>query len=220
MKRTGLLFFVIALVAASDPLISRIGDSATELKKGDFAKALKIDNRLIGDMLEELGPGDAESKWFAVAVAHKALALAGLGRDEEAIWYWHVALNIYPAVANADMSMFGAQAEFLKRHPLAEWDVPRIRLDSNIQPPRVRKRVEPHYATGARAFGVSGLAIFECVIGEDGMLHDIRILRALPAPTLSYAAMEALRQWTFEPATLDGKPVAVKFNLTINYKLR
>jgi outer membrane biosynthesis protein TonB len=32
--------------------------------------------------------------------------------------------------------------------------------------------------------------------------------------------MEALRQWKFQPATIDGQAVDVLFNLTINYKLR
>ena len=103
------LLFAVSAYAA-DPFISRLGDSATALKSGDYAKALKIDERLIDDMVERLGPGDAESKWFAVAVLHKAVALAGLGRNDDAVWYWHVALNIYPAIAESDMSMFGAPA--------------------------------------------------------------------------------------------------------------
>jgi TonB family protein len=212
---------------AGDPLIDRIGDSATALKKHDYEKALKIDQRVIGDMVERLGPGDAESKWFAVAVAHKALALAGLGRDDDAVWYWHVALNIYPAIAESDMSMFGAPAEFLKQHPFAPPPsfkftptVPPPPLPSNIQAPKVVKRVEPRYPAGARAFHVTGIAIFACVIDKNGSVRDVEIKKALPAPTLSYMAMEALRQWKFEPGTMDGKPVEVLFNLTISYTLR
>jgi TonB family protein len=44
------------------------------------------------------------------------------------------------------------------------------------------------------------------------------IQKALPAPTLSYAALEALRRWKFEPARVGGTPIAFLFNLTINYK--
>ena len=51
-----LLLFVTSAYAA-DPLIERIGYSATALKKGDYAGALKIDERLIGDMLDRLRPG-------------------------------------------------------------------------------------------------------------------------------------------------------------------
>ncbi len=211
-----LLFAVSAY--ATDPFIDRIGDSAEALKKHDYAKALKIDQRLIGDMVERLGPGDAESKWFAVAVAHKALALAGLGRNDDAVWYWHVALNIYPAIEQSDMSMFGAPAELLKQHPFTPPAA--SPAGRNIRPPKVVKRVEPLYPAGARAFGVTGIAIFACVIDKNGSIRDIAMKKALPAPTLSYMAMEALRQWKYEPGTIDGKPVDVLFNLTINYKLR
>ena len=55
------LLFAVSAYAA-DPFISRIGESATALKSGNYAKALKIDQRLIEDMVERLGPGDAESK--------------------------------------------------------------------------------------------------------------------------------------------------------------
>ena len=150
------LVFVLVAAASSyaaDPFISRLGDSATALKADDYAKALKIDERLVDDMVERLGPGDAESKWFAVAVLHKALALAGLGRNDDAVWYWHVALNIYPAIAESDMSMFGAPAEFLKQHPLAPPAASPV--GGNIHPPKTIKRVEPRYPMGARAFRVS-----------------------------------------------------------------
>jgi len=113
------------------------------------------------------------------------------------------------------MSMFGAPAEFLKTHPFAA-----SAASGSILSPKVVKRVEPLYPAGARAFGVSGIAIFACVIDKNGSLRDIAMKKGLPAPTLSYMAMEALRQWKFEPGTIDGKPVDVLFNLTINYKLR
>jgi TonB family protein len=218
LKRFALLLLFAVTAYASDPLIDRLGDSATELKKGDYAKALKVDEKLIGDMLSRLGPGDAESKWFTVAVAHKALALAGLGRNDDAIWYWHVALNLYPAIAQSDMSMFGAPAELLKQHPLQWPDLPRI--GGNVKAPVAVKRVEPIYPMGARYFHVTGPAIFESVIDKGGVLRDIMVLKGLPSAPLTYCAMEALRQWKFQPATIDGQPVDVLFNLTINYKLR
>lgn len=219
MKRLLVLLILAAGAnAATDPLISRLGDSATALKSADYEKALKIDERLIRDMIEQLGPGDAESKWFSVVVTHKALALAGLGRTDDAIWYWQVAQNLYPAIAESDMSMFGAPAELLKKHPLETPTA--LRVGGDVRAPQARKRVEPKYPQGARYFGVDGVAIFESLIDANGDVRSIRILKALPSPTLSYCALEALHQWKFTPATVDGKPVEVLFNLTINYKIR
>jgi TonB family protein len=218
LKRALFLLLFAASAYAADPLIDRLSDSAKALKTADYAKALKIDERLIRDLVGHLGPGDDEAKWFSVAVAHKALALAGLQRSDDAVWYWHVALNLYPAIGKSDMSMFGAPAEFLKQHPLAFPDVPRI--GGNVRAPVAVKRVEPQYPYGAQYFHVTGAAIFESVIDKQGNVRDIVMLRALPAPTLSYCAMEALRQWKFRPATVDGEPVDVLFNLTVNFKMR
>lgn len=223
MRRLAFLLLFVAVAAHGDPLIDRLADSAAALKAHDWAKALKISDRTIRQMMDVLGPGDAESKWFSIAVAHKALALAGLGRNEDAVWEWQMALNIYPALAKSDISSLGAPAEFLKSQSLPPtWDVPRVGVQDDkhaITPPKLRKRVEPAYTRGATAFGIKGAAVFETVIGKDGSVHGIRMLKGLEAPTLSYAAMQALRQWKFEPGKLDGQPVDVIFNLTINYKM-
>jgi TonB family protein len=216
-----LLVLVAASAQATDPFIARIADATAALKEHDYKKALKIDERVIDDMLGFLGPGETETKWFSVAVAQKAIALAGLGREDDAIWYWHVALNLYPAVEKGDMSAFGAPAEFLRKHPLEPFaDVPKLPSPKppNATYPVPSKRVEPRYPGGARASGASGIVILESVIDKNGIVRNVELKRANPAVTLSFAAMEALRRWTFQPATIDGKPVDVRFNLTINFK--
>ncbi len=67
--------------------------------------------------------------------------------------------------------------------------------------------------------GVSGLVIAELVIDENGVVRDVAIQES-PADEFSAAATEALEQWTFEPATKDGKPVAVTYIVTVNFALR
>jgi len=225
VKRLLLLLLMALPAYATDPLIDRLGDSAVELTKGDYAKALKIDNGVIDDMFEKLGPGDAETKWFAIALGHKALALAGLGQNDDAIWFWHMAVNIYPDLERADLSMFGAPAEFLKKHPLppphpAMLCLPEdLPVPANCRAPVVVNRVQPRYPEGARLSRVRGKTVVDCVIDKTGTVRDVRLKQALPAPTLSYAAMQAIHQWRFKPATLDDRPVDVFFTLTVNFKL-
>jgi protein TonB len=47
----------------------------------------------------------------------------------------------------------------------------------------------------------------------------VKVLKPLPFG-LDQAAVEAVKQWTFKPATLNGQPVEVIFNLTVNFMLQ
>ena len=203
----------------------RFDESSSQLKTGHYDAALKISEKVIRQMIDQLGPGDAAMTAFGIAVTHKALALAGLGREEDALWYWHTVVTLYPAFAESDLSMFGEPGAYLARNrdPHARFGgtppPPTISGDPRIRPPRVRKRVEVEFAKGARAFGTSGELIADFVVTKDGAVIAPRVLRALPAPTLTYTALEALRRWKIEPGTIDGKPADVIFFLKVHYKL-
>lgn len=85
-------------------------------------------------------------------------------------------------------------------------------------PPRALEKVAPSYTEDARKSRIQGVVIVQTVIESDGSLSRIRVLKGLH-PSLDKATVEAIRQWRFEPATLEGEPVAVHYNLTINYRL-
>lgn len=76
----------------------------------------------------------------------------------------------------------------------------------------------PAYPAIARAARVEGVVILEAVIGEDGSVSDVRVLRSIPL--LDAAAMEAVRQWRFTPTLLNGEPVPVVMTITVAFKLR
>ena len=88
----------------------------------------------------------------------------------------------------------------------------------NVKAPQVIKRVEPAYPLEARMNGVKGLVVLQVLIDKTGAVRQI-VVRKEFASGLSEAAVDAVRQWRFQPATLDGKPVDVVLNLTINFKL-
>lgn len=92
------------------------------------------------------------------------------------------------------------------------------RVDDTMKPPKAITRVEPIYPEEAKQNRVFGVVILELLIKEDGTVGDARVLKPLPYG-LDQAALDAVRQWRFEPATIDGKPVPVAFNITINFKL-
>jgi len=88
-----------------------------------------------------------------------------------------------------------------------------------ISHPEVIEKVNPRYPEEARKAKIMGHVIVETVINEKGTVDDIKVVQS-PDELLSEAAVEAIRQWTFEPALCDGRPVGVYYNLTINFQLK
>jgi TonB family protein len=96
-----------------------------------------------------------------------------------------------------------------------------VRVGGDVVAPVVVTRTEPEFPEEARRSMSRGslLVIAESVITREGCVRDIRILGQSPQPQLNASAILALSQWTFKPGTIDGQPVDVIFNLSVNFKL-
>ena len=92
------------------------------------------------------------------------------------------------------------------------------RVGGGVESPKVISRVQPVYPEAARLARIQGVVIVEAVIDERGDVARVRVLKGLPMG-LDTAAVDAVRRWKFAPATFDGRPVAVYFLLTVNFKL-
>jgi TonB family protein len=195
---------------------NEVNQSAATLRSGNYANSLKIADQVLSAMVDRLGAGGADDATLATALTHKALANAGLGKINEALWYWNIAQEISPAIAKSDLSAFGAAGDFLKRHPLTEFDGS---PSGRVTPARIVKQVVPKFPPGASRFGIGGDLVVQIVIDKNGQPTLPRIVHALPAPTLSFVALEALKHWQFEPARQNGEPVPIVFDLTVHYKL-
>lgn len=90
--------------------------------------------------------------------------------------------------------------------------------EGDLRPPRIVDKVLPIYTEAARKKRIQGPVIVRTIIAEDGSVTDVEALQELPEG-LTESAIEAVKQFRFEPATLDGKPIAVYYNLTINFRL-
>jgi D-alanyl-D-alanine endopeptidase (penicillin-binding protein 7) len=88
-----------------------------------------------------------------------------------------------------------------------------------ITHPVVVEKINPVYPPEAREEKVMGLVIVETVITEEGIVDQIKVVES-PDERLSAAAVEAIKQWRFEPALCDGEPVGVFYNLTVKFHLK
>ena len=92
------------------------------------------------------------------------------------------------------------------------------RVGGGVSAPRILYAPDPSYSEDARKAKYQGTVVLWTVIGPDGRPRDIKIARSL-GMGLDEKAIEALRQWKFEPALKDGRPVPVQINVEVNFRL-
>ena len=91
-------------------------------------------------------------------------------------------------------------------------------IGGDLRPPRKTQHVLPQYPELARLAGIGGVVIVQCVIGADGRVVDARVIRG--HPLLDAAALEAVRQWRYEPTRLNGVTVPVVMTVTVTFQAR
>src|SRR6266571_4024110 len=85
-----------------------------------------------------------------------------------------------------------------------------------VSAPRALLTPNAEYSDEAREAKYSGTCVLWLIVDANGRPRDIRVNRSL-GMGLDEKAVEAVRQWKFEPAMKDGKPVAVHLNVEVNF---
>lgn len=93
-----------------------------------------------------------------------------------------------------------------------------IEVGGEIAPPVVVKRVDPVYPEEARKDGIQGSVILYVTTDEEGRVKKVEVLKSIPA--LDKAAVDAVRQWVYEPYLKDGVPKPVSFAITVQFRLQ
>jgi protein TonB len=95
--------------------------------------------------------------------------------------------------------------------------VQRVRVSQGVTAGLVIKRVNPTYPPLARTARVQGSVVLAAVIGKDGTIQNLHVLSG--HPLLTQAALEAVKQWRYKPYILNGEPVEVDTQVTVNFTL-
>jgi TonB family protein len=84
-----------------------------------------------------------------------------------------------------------------------------------LRPAEVISRKDPEYPRLARQAGASGMVELEATIGLDGRVKNARVVKG--NPMLQKAALDAVLEWRYRPATLNGKPVESPIEIKLNF---
>jgi protein TonB len=93
----------------------------------------------------------------------------------------------------------------------------RVRVSQGVTQGMVLHKVQPTYPPLARTARVQGSVILAAVIGKDGAIQNLHVLSG--HPLLQQAALEAVKQWRYRPYILNGEPVEVDTQVTVNFTL-
>ena len=122
----------------------------------------------------------------------------------------YLALLLPTAVACADIPM-----------PMAKPSVDDqaiVRVRGKVEAPKLESRVEPRYPEDARKRHEQGVSIYEAIITTTGCVTNLRLLKS-STPELDMMGMEAVAQWRYRPARLNGRAVRVYLTVTVTYRL-
>lgn len=93
-----------------------------------------------------------------------------------------------------------------------------LRVGATFGPPRKIKDVKPLYPQIAVFHQARGTVVIEITIGTDGKVQEARIVHSVPQ--LDQAALEAVRQWEYEPTRVNGVVVALAMTVVVNFTIQ
>ena len=102
---------------------------------------------------------------------------------------------------------------------IKEFEKGAVKCVGEIKPPKLLKMVEPVYPEEARKSRVSGVVILGARTDEEGRVASVMIYKS-KAPILNKPAIDAVRQWKYEPLIIKGKPEPALLTVTVRFVLK
>jgi protein TonB len=93
----------------------------------------------------------------------------------------------------------------------------RVRVSQGVTQGLLVRRVQPNYPPLARQARIQGQVMLQAEISKDGSIENLRLISG--HPMLAPAAIEAVKQWKYRPYFLNGEPVEVETQITVNFSL-
>jgi len=92
-----------------------------------------------------------------------------------------------------------------------------VRVSAGVISGNLLNKVTPPYPNIAKVAHVQGAVVLQAKISKQGTIEDLRLVSG--PPMLVQSAMEAVRQWKYRPYLLNGEPVEVDTQITVNFTL-
>jgi hypothetical protein len=204
----------------------QLDEAHQDLLAAEWKKAWRRLDRLDREIAGRFVDGPEAPRLLGQLSLLRALAEAGRGERANAAWEYSVACSFLPALATLDMSRYGVAGEVLAAER-ARWEPPRNGEDGNgkdvpVDEATLPRKIEspvPVFPWPHQVLCTSGLVAVKAFINTTGIPTRPKVVTQVH-PMLAFAALRTLREWRFAPAELNGRPVAVWYNLSVNFRFR
>jgi protein TonB len=92
-----------------------------------------------------------------------------------------------------------------------------LNISQGVTQGMILKKVQPVYPQQALSMHVQGAVQLQATIAKDGAIKNVKVLKG--DGLLARAAVDAVRQWKYKPYYLNGEPVEIQTEITVNFKL-
>jgi len=92
-----------------------------------------------------------------------------------------------------------------------------LKISQGVSQGLLIKRVQPRYPQNALAMRVQGAVQLQATINKEGNISNLKVVSG--DAVLARSATEAVRQWRYKPYYLNGEPVDIETQITVNFKL-
>ena len=93
----------------------------------------------------------------------------------------------------------------------------RIKLGGSVQEAKILNRPSPTYPPLARQARIQGSVVLHAIIDKDGNVTQLEVISG--HPLLVQSALQAVKQWRYQPTQLNGESVEVDTTITVNFVL-
>ena len=93
-----------------------------------------------------------------------------------------------------------------------------VKIDPEVMAGQVLDKKQPIYPQEAKAHPLSGPVILGAIIGKDGSIEKLTIVKSL-REDYDKSAIDAVRNWKYKPYLLHGEPTAVETTITVTYSM-
>ena len=218
----GILLLDAAAVVAAGSWHQRLGKVEDALAGGDWQAARDRSVALRSKMVRKVVQAHELLPLAARTLALQAIAEANLGQNRAAEWHWLAAQGFVTGLPSMDLGGAGRARDLLAGlsvDQLPSGVVPQGVAGSagRYQPVQIRRSVTPELPKALQRADLVGAVILDVVVDARGRPRRPHVVDPGPVPTMAFPVLEALRHWVFIPARQDGQPVAVLYQLRIDY---